>query len=301
MTEANKKLIGIEVTNQFLKAVCLNENGELLDTHSFSLFPETDLTSQIIDFIHAIRTKFGEFQNLGVAVSGLVDRRTNHIALSEQFAFDKDLAKDIKNATGIEVFLENDANSAAYGEFVKGAGKESRDIFYVLLSSGVGGALILGGKLWRGNAGFAGEFGHLAINSEGMRIDEMASEAGILRRTRNRMHQDSTSSLYSIGEENLTVADIVEAAKNEDDFAKMMLERTGMFLGKAIGSVINLLNIEKIIIGGKVMEAGDVVLQGVNESIKEFAFAPSVESTDIVAGELGENAVAIGVALLNSN
>lgn len=81
----------------------------------------------------------------------------------------------------------------------------------------------------------------------------------------------------------------------------MMLERTGMFLGKAIGSVINLLNIEKIIIGGKIMEAGNVVLQGVHESVKEFAFAPSVESTEIVAGELGENAVAIGVALLSSN
>jgi glucokinase len=301
MMEANKKLIGIEVTNQFLKSVCLNEDGDLIDTHDFTLYPETDLTSQIIDFIHAIKTKFGDFQRIGIAVSGLVDRRKNHIALSEQFSFDKDLAEDIKKATGIDAFLENDANSAAYGEYTQGAGRESQDMFYVLLSSGVGGALVLGGQLWRGNAGFAGEFGHLAINSEGMRIDEMASEAGILRRTRNRIHQDSTSSLYSIGEGNITVADIVEAAKNEDDFAKMMLERTGMFLGKAIGSVINLLNIEKIIIGGKIMEVSEVVLQGVNESIKEFAFAPSVEATEIVAGELGENAVAIGVALLSSH
>ncbi len=305
MTEVNqkdKKLVGLEVSASYLRAVCLDKDGKLLDSDEIGITDESETISQIINFINSLKAKFDEFDRIGVAVSGLVDRRKNRIALSMQTPIhvETDLANEIKSATGLEVFLENDANAAAFGEYSQGAGQESRDIFYVLLGDGVGGAIIFDGKLWRGNAGFAGEFGHLAINSEGMKIEEVASRQGILHRTRNRIHQDSTSSLYSLGEENITISDIVREANNGDDFAQMMLERTGIFLGKAIGSVINLLNIEKIIVGGKIMEAGEVVLHGINESAKEFAFVPSFEATNIVAGELGENAIAIGVALLSS-
>lgn len=302
MNQQDKNLVGIEVAASFLRAVCLDKDGKLLDSDEVLLDQESETISQIINFINQLKAKYGGFDKIGVAVSGLVDRRTNRIALSMQTPIhvETDLASEIKSATGLEVFLENDANAAAFGEYVQGAGHGNHDIFYVLISSGVGGAIIFNGKLWRGNAGFAGEFGHIAINSEGMRIEEVASNGGVLHRTRNRFHQDSTSSLYSLGEEHITIADIVREANNQDDFAKMMLERTGIFLGKAIGSVINLLNIEKIIVGGKIMEAGEVVLRGINESAKEFAFEPSFEATKIVAGELGDNAIAIGVALLSS-
>lgn len=298
--QKDKKMVGIEVSNSYLRAVCLDADGQLLDSDEVSFSREDETTPQFINFINGLKDKFGQFDKVGIAVSGLVDRRKNRIALSNQIPIDKDLANEIKSATKTEVFLENDANAAAFGEYAQGAGRESRDIFYVLLGLGVGGAIIFDGRLWRGNAGFAGEFGHLAINSEGLKIEQVASNQGVLYRTRNRFHQDSTSSLYSLGEENINLNDIVREANQGDDFAKMMLERTGIFLGKAVGSVINLLNIEKIIVGGKIMEAGDVVLHGINESAKEFAFVPSFEATQIVAGELGENAIAIGVALLSS-
>jgi glucokinase len=298
--QTDKKMIGIEVSNSYLRAVRLGADGQLLDSELFPFNGADETTPQIINFISSLKDKFGRFEKVGIAVSGLVDRRKNRIALSQQIPIDKDLANDIKSAVNTEVFLENDANAAAFGEYAQGAGRESRDIFYVLLGQGVGGAIIFDGRLWRGNAGFAGEFGHLAINSEGLKIEEVASNQGILSRTRSRFHQDNTSSLYSLGEENMMIDDIVREANQGDDFAQMMLERTGMFLGKAVGSVINLLNIEKIIVGGKIMEAGDVVLRGLNESAREFAFAPSFEATQIVSGELGENAIAIGVALLSS-
>ncbi len=302
MPEIMEKLVGVEVSNKYLRAVCLDENSNIIDSYENILSQSDDFVSQITNFIKELKTKFGDFKKIGMAVSGLVDRRANQVALSMQMPItvETDLATEIKKTTDVEVFLENDANAAALGEYTQGAGRGNRDMFYVFLGEGVGGAIIFDGKLWRGNAGFAGEFGHIAINSEGMKIEEMASSEGILRRTRNRFHQDSTSSLYQISEENITIADIVSASQNGDDFAKMMLERTGMFLGKAIGSVINLLNIEKIVVGGKVMQADEAVLQGINESAKEFAFAPSFESTKIVAGELGDTAVAVGVALLSS-
>jgi glucokinase len=302
MSEVNQKdkMIGIEVSNSYLRAVCLDAEGQLLDSDQVSFSRGDETTPQIINFINHLKDKFGNFEKVGIAVSGLVDRRKNRIALSSQIPIDRDLAQEVKSAAEVEVFLENDANAAAFGEYVQGAGRESKDIFYVLIGSGVGGAIIFNGKLWRGNAGFAGEFGHLAINSEGLKIEEVASNEGIVYRTRNRIHQDRTSSLYSLGEDNITIADIVREANQGDDFSQMMLERTGLYLGKAVGSVINLLNIEKIIVGGKIMEAGEMVLKGINPNAREFAFAPSFEATEIVAGELGENAVAIGVALLGS-
>lgn len=299
MSENIEKLVGVEVSTKYLRAVCLNSAGELLDFHESDLNQDDGIVPQIIEFIQTLKDKFGGFKKAGVAVSGLVDRRKNKVVLSVQIPTDVDLATEIQTATGIEIFLENDANSGAHGEYVQGAGQGNRDMFYVLIGVGVGGAIIFNGKLWRGNAGFAGEFGHLAINSEGKRVEEVASNQGIVDRTRNRFHQDSTSSLYELGEEKITIDDIVREALNQDDFAMMMLERTGMFLGKAIGSVINLLNIEKIVVGGEIMQAGEIVLQGINESAKEFAFSPSFESTQIVAGELGDKAVAIGVALLS--
>jgi glucokinase len=92
----------------------------------------------------------------------------------------------------------------------------------------------------------------------------------------------------------------VQAAKNDDDFAQMMLERTGTFVGMAVASVINLLNIEKIVVGGKILQAEHLVLDAIVQRAKELSFPPSFEATQIVEGELGEDAAAVGVALISA-
>ncbi len=81
---------------------------------------------------------------------------------------------------------------------------------------------------------------HIAINSEGIKLEDVASAANIVRRTRNRFHQDQTSSLSKFNEDEIRLPDVVQAAQNGDDFARMMLERTGNYVGTAIASVINL-------------------------------------------------------------
>jgi glucokinase len=172
-------------------------------------------------------------------------------------------------------------------------------MFYATIGRGVGGALIFDGHIWRGVSGFAGEFGHIAVDADGLKLEDVASREGIVRRTRERFHQDHTSSLSKFGEEEITISDIVTAAENEDDFAQMMLKRTGFYIGTAIASVINLLNIEKIIVGGEIMEAKHLVLDAIIERAGELSFAPSFETTQIVEGELGDNATAIGAAFLS--
>jgi glucokinase len=131
-----------------------------------------------------------------------------------------------------------------------------------------------------------------------MRLEDVASTASIVRRTRIRFHQDSTSSLNKLDEQKIRISDIVSAAARGDDFAQLMLQRTGVYVGTAIASVINLLNIERIVVGGEIMEAAEVVLDAIIRRARELSFAPSFNSTKIVAGELHENAAAVGAALL---
>jgi glucokinase len=296
-----KKLLGVEVSSTKLHAVCLDKLTNSGDYDSRELNPESEVLPQLIEFIKEQQIKFGEFTKIGIAVSGLIDRKTNRVVLSMRNPehTEVDLADEVKKATGLEVVLENDANSAAYGEFVLGAGKGSRDIFYVTLGKGVGGAIILDGRLWRGNSGFAGEFGHFAIDSEGTKLEDVASEAGIVERVKKRLQQDHTSSLGSF--EQFGVSDLVNEANNGDDFAAMMLERTGKFVGIGIASVINLLNIEKIVIGGEVMQAEGLVLNPIIESAKKLSFEPCFSATEIVTDQLGDKAASIGAALLSEN
>jgi glucokinase len=294
--------VGIEVSKTSLTAVKLDESGQIAASASVDVDLREASSGQLIDFISGLKSTFGKFTTVGVAVPGLVASGGRSIAYSAHIAEHSglDLAEAIEKATGTRARIENDANAAAYGEFSLGAGRGSKDMFYATLGEGVGGAFIFGGEIWRGAAGFAGEFGYVPINSEGMRLEEVASSANIIRRTRSRFHQDNTSSLVELDENSITIADIVAAAAADDDFAKLMLERTGIYVGTAIASVINLLNIEKIVIGGEVMTAQHIVLDAVVGRARELSFRPSFASTEILAGELGHNASAAGAALLAS-
>ncbi|REJ79410.1 MAG: ROK family protein [Acidobacteria bacterium] len=293
-------LVGIEVGKTRITTVALDSDGELLEDYSEAVDPADEPTSQIGKAVAKAHERFGEEFVLGVALPGLLKSGTGQIVHSALIPEHEevDLVSELRHYTDLGICFENDANAAAYGELVKGAGRGSKDIFYITLGAGVGGALILNGKLWRGAAGYAGEFGYIAVNSEGMRLEDVASTANIIRRTKNWFHQDPTSSLNAVGEDNITIADVVRAAEDEDDFAQLMLQRTGMYVGGALAGVINLLNLEKVIVGGEIMQARGLVLDGIRRRARELSFRPSFESVTIAEGELGLRAGAIGAALI---
>src|SRR5438552_11225497 len=209
--------------------------------------------------------------------------------------------------TGLRVELENDANAAAYGEYKVGAGRGSRDIFYMMIGAGIGGAIIFDGKLWTGASGFAGEIGHITIDTEGIEcvcgntgcLETVASAPNIVRRAKDRLNRDSTSSLSRLAiNQNFTAADMAREATNGDDFSLMMVERTGKYIGTGVASVINLLNIERIVLGGGVMDAGELILNPIIAEVKRRAFQPCFEATQIVAATLGADAIPLGAAML---
>lgn len=304
MTEANmqsEKLIGIEVSGSMLKAVCLDGGRNIVGGLQTPIFRKEETAPQLIVFLKDLTEKFGEFDKVGIAVPGLINRQTQRVAFSTHFPEHEkiDLLGELAASVRQKIIIENDANAAAYGEFRLGAGQGSRNMFYITLGKGVGGALIFEGEIWHGVAGFAGEFGHIAINEDGVKLEDVASAANIVRRTRERFSQDSTSSLGSLDEDEIGIADLVREADNGDDFARLMLERTGNYVGTALAGVINLLNIEKVVVGGLIMQAEHLVLDSIMRRARELSFVPSFDSTSISRGLLKENATAVGAALLS--
>jgi len=310
MTTPSPNYIGIDVSGTTFNAALVGADGAVLQRREAAL--ERDgVGAQAARAVSELREAAGGagVAGVGVGVTGLVEPGTGRVVVSTDLPSltRADLRAELSAATGLGVVLENDANAAAYGEFVAGAGRGSRNLFYVTIGTGVGGALILDGRLWRGDSGFAGEFGHITIDPEGVQcscgntgcLETVASGPNIVRRTQERLLRDSTSSLSRLGlKRDFTAADVAHAAQEGDDFALMMLERTGRHIGQGLAAVINLLNIERIVLGGVIMEAGEMILSAVVREAGRRSFQPCFESTQIVAATLARDSVPVGAAML---
>ena len=300
--------VGIHLCGDSLRATIVSGDGTLVDAREAPLDRE-NLVEQVAQIVSELRNLAPSFASVGVAIPGLVNRFTDQVVDSRDLpaTVREDLHAELMRATGLRFELENDANAAAYGEYQVGAGRGARDMFYMSIGDGIGGAIILDGKLWTGTSGLAGEVGHITIDTEGVEcvcgntgcLETVASAPNIVRRANERLDRDSTSSLSRLAmNKEFTASDVAHEAKNGDDFALMMIERTGKYIGTGVASVINLLNIERVVLGGGVMDAGELILKPIIQEAERRAFQPCFEATQILAATLGADASAIGAALL---
>jgi glucokinase len=291
--ESERSFIGIDLSGSKLCAATVNNEGLIGERREAPLERE-NLVDQLAQVVGELRGGANQIGSVGIAIPGLATLRES-------------LHADVMSATGLRVELENDANAAAYGEYKIGAGRGSRDLFYITIGQGIGGAIILDGKLWTGASGLAGEVGHITIDTEGDEcqcgntgcLETVASAPNIVRRANQRLNRDATSSLSKLAmNKDFTADDMAREAKEGDDFSLMMIERTGKYIGTGVASVINLLNIERIVLGGGVMQAGDLILKPIIQEAKRRAFQPCFEATQIVLAALGPDAAIIGAAML---
>ncbi|HEX7295306.1 MAG TPA: ROK family protein [Pyrinomonadaceae bacterium] len=306
MSDQRKNYIGIALSGTSVRAALVDNSGQILDRREGEVSPE-NVVEQVAQLSRELSAN-GQVEAIGIALPGLINRKTDSVITSRfPSTVSENLHREFTRATGARVEIENDANAAAYGEFKVGAGAGCKDMFYMMIGEGIGGAIILDGKLWTGSSGFAGEVGHITIDTEGLEcvcgntgcLETVASAPSIVRRARERLHRDSTSSLSRLGlKKEFTADDVAHQANEGDDFALMMIERTGKYIGTGVASVINLLNIERIVLGGGVMDAGQLILNPIMQEAKRRAFLSCFEATEIVAAKLGADAVPIGAALL---
>jgi glucokinase len=307
MTTPPTNFIGINVSGSHVRAALVDEHGSIIEGRIAGVAKE--LIPQLAAIVEDLRSLPGSVAAIGVAVPGLVNRQTDRVIAPRDLPSNvvEDIHGQLMNATGLRVEIENDANAAAYGEFRVGAGRGSHNMFYMMIGNGIGGAIVIDGKLFTGTSGFAGEVGHITIDTEGMQcvcgntgcLETVASAPSIVRRARERLNRDSTSSLSRLAlNKTFTAVDVAHQANEGDDFALMMIERTGKYIGTGVASVINLLNIERIVLGGGVMDAGSLILNPIIQEVKRRAFQPCFDATEIVAAKLGYDAAPIGAAML---
>lgn len=203
------------------------------------------------------------------------------------------------------VILENDANAAAIGEMWQGAGRGYRTIICVTLGTGVGGGIILDGKLWRGADGSAGEIGHIGVDpfagvactcgSRGC-LEVYASATAIVRMTREARPRYPNSILHNT--EDLTSAKIYQAGKAGDELAIEVFRRMGVYLGIGLASLINVLNPEIVVIGGGLSNGWELFEKHMHQQVIERAFPIPARRVKIVRAQCGDDAGLLGAAKL---
>jgi glucokinase len=244
---------------------------------------------------------------IGVGLPGLVNQHTHRLVRTTNAPslVEVDLLHEFEREFKVPVTIENNANASAYAEMACGAAQGVSDWLYLGIGTGIGAGLVLDGKLRRGKSGYAGEVGHINIDPDGEQcacgsfgcLETKASAPNIVRRTIDRLRRDATSSLSRLREEELTYEAIIEAAQSGDDLARMMMERTGHFIGMAVADMINVLNLSLVVVGGA-LSARQFLVPSISEEARRRSFAPAFEDCQIVAGHLGEEGGLIGAALL---
>ncbi len=215
-----------------------------------------------------------------------------------------ELKAELERRLGWPVFLENDANAAAVGEMWMGAARGCCDVISVTLGTGVGGGVILDGKLWRGSHGSAGEIGHTTVDPfSGLKckcgntgcLELFASATAIVRMTRENLSLVPESTLKS---EELTAAKVYEAGRNGDELALAVFRRFGMYLGIGLANLINLIDPQIIVISGGAVNGWDLFAPEMYRQVEERAFRTTAQQVKIARAECGDNAGLLGAARL---
>ncbi len=217
------------------------------------------------------------------------------------------LKRLIEDELGISAFLENDANAAALGEHRFGAGRGAMHMIYVTASTGIGGGLILDGKLYHGASGGAGEIGHMTIMPNGPRcgcgnhgcLEALASGTAIARVARERVARGDPTLIADLaaGDPEIITAKLVaEAADQGDEVAEEILAQAMNYLGIGMANLVNLFNPQVIVIGGGLTNIGERLFGPVRQVIDRRAFRAAAQAVRIAPAELGDNAGVLGAA-----
>lgn len=310
--------IGFDVGGTGLKAALVNPTGQILETVSAPTPAEQPpdvmiaVMEQLIQqLLETAQRRQLHVAGVGVGLAGLIDAPQGVVITAPNLpAWDNvPLVEILSQRCGLPVAVDNDVRAMALGELAYGAGQGCQHLLCVTVGTGVGSAIVLNGQIHRGASLTAGELGHLTVVPQGGRtcgcgnrgcLETVAGTEGILSLARRQLERGLAPRLASLlhSEEVLTPRLISEAALAGDPGALAVWEETGHWLGLALAGVVNLLNPERIVIGGGVAQAGSLLLEPISRAIRLHAFARPAEAVRLVPAQLGAQAGMIGSAVL---
>lgn len=235
---------------------------------------------------------------IGVGIPSRVDRATGASVGAAHLPLEGVPLRDVLvDRTGLPVYVDNDANLAALAEHRAGAAAGASDVVMITIGTGIGGGLILGGRLYRGATGAAGEIGHMTIGFEGPECAGDCPGRGCFETYVSGPALARAGVEAGLGPD-LDGAAVTELALAGDPAAREAVGVIGRRLGAGIASLLNLFDPEVVVVGGGVSRAGDLLLEPAREVARERALAPAADRTRIVPARFGEDAGVVGAALL---
>jgi glucokinase-like ROK family protein len=295
--------IGIEIGVNFISILLTDFTANVIWRERISL-PDDATSEDYLFKAEQLARKASELASsrhlrqmgIGVGVWGLVDYKKGIIRFAPNLMWrDIPLKEKWEEKFRVPVYLENDANAAALGEYYFGAGRNIEDFLYISMDIGVGGGIISDGKLFRGESGYAGEIGHMLIDRHGDLCS--CGKVGCLetlvgRRVIIKRYQRET------GEADITLEEIIRRGKSGDKVAKAIFEDVAMVLGMGIGNLVNIFNPQRIILGWSLGQAYDLLLPTLSKSIRKNSLSDPLNKLDVVPFTNGADDCVLGCVAL---
>lgn len=269
-----------------------------------------DMARMALEAVKNAKLTIDDIEWIGVGTPGIANSATGIIEYSNNLGFkDTPMVKYIQETIDKPVFIENDANAAAYGEFVAGAAKGAKNAVCITLGTGVGGGIIIDGKIYSGSNFAGAEIGHTVIEVDGVQcscgrkgcFEAYSSATGLIRMTKESMAQNPDSIMNQVAEEKgkVTARTSFDCMRAGDKYAKAVVDKYIKYLAAGITNTINIFQPDVLCIGGGVCNEGDPLLLPVKELVKNEVYTRNSEkNTEIVIAKLGNDAGIIGAAFL---
>jgi glucokinase len=300
---------GVDIGGTDIKVGLVTRDGRIEKSGTIPTRPDEGpraAAARVRDWLKEQGVAVQDILAAGIACAGLIDREAGSIITSPNL-HDWDgaeLGRIFSSALSLPVHVENDASSAAFGEYRMGAGRGTKDFACLTLGTGVGGGLVIGGFLHRGFHGLAGEIGHTIVMIDGPQcscgnrgcLEALVGAEYIVERARAALGSEPESELHQLSR--ITVKDISIAASKGDRLALNVLKETGRYLGIGLCNLIHVIDPEVIAIGGGVAGAGELILEPARAAIHDCVMHEVLAGVRIVQAELGNRAAMIGVSIL---
>ncbi len=313
-----KYYIGIDLGGTNIVAGVVDENYRIITkatTKTNCPRPEKEIAADMakvaLEAAQKACISIDDIEWIGIGTPGIANSETGIIEYSNNLGFENTPMVDyIKEYIDKPVFIENDANAAAYGEFVAGAAKGANNAVCITLGTGVGGGIVIDGKIYAGSNFAGAEIGHTVIEVDGAQcscgrkgcFEAYSSATGLIRMTKEAMYKDKESKMWQMTEERggkVSARTAFDCMREGDKSAREVTDKYIKYLAAGITNTINIFQPDILCIGGGVCNEGDALLIPVKKIVQEEVYTRnSPKNTEIVIAKLGNDAGIIGAAFL---
>ncbi len=299
----SKKFLGIEIGGTKIQVFLADDQTNILERHKFFVSEKRDgalirdkIQEKVINILN--KTKI---EVIGIGYGGPVDYRTGKVVTSYQVKgwSDFQLGQWLYELTRIPVVVDNDANTAALGEAHLGAGKNCSRTLYITLGSGVGGGLVIDGKVYHGYKPGEVEIGHIRLDKDGRILENSCSGWAVDKKIRNYIKSNPKSILANVvgNEKSGETKYLLQAIEKGDNGADRILQDTADDLAFGLSHAVHIMHPEVIILGGGLSLIGDPLLKAVEKNLQGYLM-DAITPPKISIAELKEDAVCVGAALM---